>query len=528
MRSFKISLSVILMFFCTEIWAQGFVENALLFSRTKPGGSARIQAMGGAQVALGGDFSSALSNPAGLGMYNRSEFTFSPALNFYTSDSQHLGNGMTDSKSVFNIPGLSYVHHSPRDNGEFLGGSFAISMSRINDFHNTFQYGAADNATSIIDYFEQKAQGYSIDPLASPYDDTPLLNYDAPEGLAYLTYLITPYNEDPDNASPVLPDDYVNYFSELDTFGTTEVRSLKRQGRVNVRGAQYQWSFAYGGNIQDKFFFGASLGLTTLRYKFSSSYSESDYTFSSPYVSPLDDMRLDETIEIDGSGVNLTVGFIYRFVDFAQVGVSLVTPTYYVLTDTYSARLRANWDQSVLIPLGDNRADQDESSNPIVSEYNIVTPTKISTGLAFFLGKYGLVSGDVEFVNYGKAKYNSNTPGVSFKPDNDDIKYYYKNVVNYRIGAEGRLDVFRLRAGYNIQNNPYKRNFNAGGNITTLSAGVGVKLQKFFVDATWLSLRYNSSYSPYSVEDEDGDLVGPTARLKNTINSAMLTVGFSF
>lgn len=527
MRSFKISLSVIVMFISSGVWAQGFVENALLFSRAKPGGSARIQAMGGAQIALGGDYSSALSNPAGLGMYNRSEFTFSPALNFYNSDSQHLGNGMTDSKSVFNIPGLSYVHHSPRDKGAFLGGSFAVSMSRINDFHNTFLYGATDNTTSIIDYFEQMALGYSIDPLPSPYDDTPLLNYDTPEGLAYLTYLITPYNEDPGNLDPVLPDDYVNYFSELDTAGIDEVRNLNRTGSVNVRGAQYQWSFAYGGNIQDKFFFGASLGLTTLRYKFSSSYSESNYTFSSGYESPLDDLKLDEKIEIDGSGVNLTLGLIYRFVDFAQVGVSLVTPTYYVLTDTYSARVLADWDQSILLPLGDNRADQDESSNPIVSEYNIITPTKLNTGLAFFLGKYGFVSGDVEFINYGKAKYNSDTPGVSFKPDNDDIKYYYTNVINYRVGAEGRLDIFRIRAGYNVQNKPYKDTFSSGGNVTTLSAGLGAKLAKFFIDGAFLNTRYNSSYSPYTVQDGDA-IAGPVVRLKNTINSAMLTVGFTF
>jgi hypothetical protein len=519
MRSFKISLGVILMLICTGAFAQGFVENALLFSRTKPGGSARIQAMGGAQVALGGDFSSALSNPAGLGMYNRSEFTFSPALNFYNTDSRHLGTDMTDSKTVFNIPGLSYVHHSPLEKGGFLGGSFAVSMSRVNDFHNTFQYGARDNATSIIDYFEQMAQGYSIDPLASPYDNTPLLNYDAPEGLAYLTFLITPHNEDPENATPVLPDDYVNYFSELDTLGEDEERSLNRRGSVNVRGAQYQWSFAYGGNIRDKFFFGASVGITSLRYKFSSSYTESNYTFSSGYDSPLDELALDETIEIDGTGVNLTLGLIYRFVDFAQAGVSIVTPTFYSLSDTYGARMKAAWN---------TRVDQDESSNPIVSEYNITTPMKFTTGLAFFLGKYGLVSGDVEFVNYGNAKYNSDTPGVSFKLDNDDIKYFYTNVVNYRVGAEGRLGIYRIRAGYNVQNNPYKNNFGAGGNTTTFSTGAGIKLQKFFLDATWLNTNYNSSYSPYSVLADDGNMVGPTARLKNTINSVMLTAGFTF
>lgn len=521
MRSFKISLGVILMFFSSGVFAQGFVENGLLFSRTKPGGSARIQAMGGAQVALGGDFSSALSNPAGLGMYNRSEFTFSPAMNFYNSDSRHLGTGMNESKGVFNIPGLSYVHHMPRQNGAFMGGSFGVSMSRVNDFHNKFQYGATDEATSIVDYFEQMAQGYSIDPLPSPYADTPLLNYDAPEGLAYLTFLINPYAEGT-YPSPFTEDDYNNYttyFSEVDTLGTDETRSLNRLGRVNVRGAQYQWSFAYGGNVADKFFFGASLGVTSLRYKFSSSYRESDYVFSSGYESPLDELRLDEALEIDGTGANLTLGIIYRFVDFAQVGVSFVTPTFYSITDVYSARMRAFWN---------TRSDQDESSEPIVSEYKIATPMKFSTGLAVFAGKYGVISGDVEFINYGNARYNSDTPGVSFKPDNDDIKYYFKNVVNYRIGAEGRLDIFRLRAGYNVQNNPYKNNFRAGGSVTTLSAGFGVKLQKFFIDATWLNTSYNSSYSPYSVVDEDENVVGPTARLKNTLNSAMLTVGFSF
>src|SRR6188768_3271591 len=66
-----------------SVLAQSYAETALLFSRTSAAGSARIQALGGAQIALGGDYSSALSNPAGLGMYNRSEFTFSPALSFY-------------------------------------------------------------------------------------------------------------------------------------------------------------------------------------------------------------------------------------------------------------------------------------------------------------------------------------------------------------------------------------------------------------------------------------------------------------
>lgn len=529
MRSFKISLSVILMLSCSGVFAQGFVENALLFSRTRPGGSARIQAMGGAQIALGGDYSSALSNPAGLGMYNRSEFTITPGLNFYRSNSTLLGhageNSSEDSKSVFNIPGLSFVKHFPVEKGGFLGGSFGVSMSRINDFNNAFGYRGTDNVSSIIDYFKQAAAGYHVmnNALPAPYSDTPALPFDIPVDLAYQTFLIYPYADPNDPIpNPFTEQDYLNYttyFSELDTLGMDEIRTLDRQGKVNVRGAQYQWSFAYGGNVMDKLFFGASLGITTLRYKYVSSYSENNFSYSSDYLSPLDDLTLKENIEIDGSGVNLTVGLIYRFVDFAQLGVSFVTPTLYTITDTYSTRLRAAWNV---------RPTEDRSSQPIVSEYNLATPMKFSTGLAIFAGKYGVISGDVELVNYGKARYNSDTPGVSFQPENDDVTYYYTNVINYRIGAEARFGIMRVRGGYNLQNNPYKTTFNTGSSVSTVSTGVGVRLAKFFIDGTLLNTRYKSSFSPYSVEDSNGDVVGPVARIKNTMTSAMLTVGFTF
>src|SRR6267142_6077769 len=87
-------------------FGQTYAEEALIFSRINPGGSARIQAMGGSQVALGGDYSSAFSNPAGLGFFNRSEATFSMGTNFYNSKSGYLGNSTSDSKSNFNVPGF--------------------------------------------------------------------------------------------------------------------------------------------------------------------------------------------------------------------------------------------------------------------------------------------------------------------------------------------------------------------------------------------------------------------------------------
>jgi len=44
-----------------------YVDDALLYSRLGPSGTARTLGIGGANVALGADFGNLTSNPAGLG-----------------------------------------------------------------------------------------------------------------------------------------------------------------------------------------------------------------------------------------------------------------------------------------------------------------------------------------------------------------------------------------------------------------------------------------------------------------------------
>ncbi len=496
--------------------AQGFIENALLFSRTRPGGSARIQALGGAQVALGGDFSSALSNPAGLGMYNRSEFTITPAINFYSASAEHLGTVTTDSRNVLTLPGLSYVLNGPQNQAGYIGGSFGISMSRINDFNRTFTYTGIDDFSSIVDWFIEDAYGFVPDELPPPYSSIPLLNYDNITGQSYLTYLINSFADDPNNNSPVMPDDYINYYSELEPV-PGEIRTLTRNEQVSVKGSQYQWSLAYGGNYNDKLFFGANIGITTLRYTFSRKYRERNFDFSDdPSYNPLDYLELEEKISIDGSGVNLTLGLIYRPVDQVQLGVSFVTPTYYQLTDTYTSTVRTLWN--------DSRAFIEERSfQPLVSEYNLTTPMKVSLGTAVFLGGVGFITGDVEFVNYGKAKYKSDISGISFSPENEGIQEFFTSAVNYRVGAEFRYEKLRFRTGYNIQSNPVSNSI-TDLKTQTFSAGIGLRLSKFFTDLAWLTTKGDGVYRPYIFQDG----LGPLVNLKNKVNTLMLTVGFTF
>src|SRR5262245_59079754 len=115
MKKFRGLLVVALLWVVGDSFGQSYAETAMMFSRTKPTGSARILGMGGAQYSVGGDFSSAYSNPAGLGMYNRSEFTLTPGYfsiktdgTYYSGDNV-LTEGNRDQRTNLNMTGLGLV-----------------------------------------------------------------------------------------------------------------------------------------------------------------------------------------------------------------------------------------------------------------------------------------------------------------------------------------------------------------------------------------------------------------------------------
>ncbi|MDR3297592.1 MAG: hypothetical protein LBS94_05095, partial [Prevotellaceae bacterium] len=78
-------------------YAQDEVEG-LRFSRTLHQGTARFSSMGGAFAALGGDLTTMSFNPAGLGVYRASEFAFTPALQFSSTNAAYMGSTTTDSR----------------------------------------------------------------------------------------------------------------------------------------------------------------------------------------------------------------------------------------------------------------------------------------------------------------------------------------------------------------------------------------------------------------------------------------------
>jgi len=501
-----IALSVIVLS-APAAFGQSYAETALLFSRTQPAGSARIQAMGGAQTALGGDYSSALSNPAGLGMYNRSEFTFSPGLSFYntkaTVDTRSDIHNPTvkESMTKFNIPGISFVLNIPKDRNGYLGGSFGVSFSRTNDFNNQVHYKGENEKTSIVDFFLEKATN-------TPYTEFDNNPPSSPTDLAYWNYLIGPTSLiDPDNGSDS------EYFTDAPVHSLQE--ELVKTGR-----ASNQWSFSYGGNYKDIFFFGGGIGLTTLRYTSETTYQE-NYLYDGAADQPIDRMVLNETFDIRGSGINATLGVIVRPFDFFQAGFSFTSPTSWQLTQNYEAKMDTYWNNFEYDPQTTLNHEY-EATGPISSEYNLITPLKLTAGVAL-ISKFGLLTFDIEKSNPGKAKYSSDIQGISYTDENNEIKQLYKSVFNYRVGLEARYESFRFRSGYSKQSSSYEST-SLDNSIETFSGGVGLRKKTFALDLAVISRKSKSYHAPYDLSDH----LEPVAKLNFSNLTTMLTFSLFF
>lgn len=345
MRTRDILISLIVLLIAFRSNAQDIVDTSILFSQSNYGGSARIQAIGGSQMSLGGDMSSIVSNPAGLGMFNKSTISFSTGLNFINSKSDYFGPSTQDQKANLNIPNIGIVLHKDL-NSKYINfkrrSSFGVSYSRINDFHQQATYQGS-SGSSMLDVFLQNAQGIHIDDF---YDNNSF-DYSSLEGLAARTNLIFTTKSDDEDTTGY----YDEYVSDI-------LGSPLQMETISIKGSQYQLSFSYGVNYDDILFVGGGIGFPLVNYSSHKTYSENDFIYDNAddpdYVNPLNKYTLEENLSITGGGLNATLGFMFRPLDFIQIGGSLTTPTYYNLDDEYDARLNVDYNN-----LDDESAETD-------------------------------------------------------------------------------------------------------------------------------------------------------------------------
>ena len=505
----------------------GVYNEALLFSRTNPGGSARIQGIGGAQVALGGDVSLANSNPAGLGFFNKSVFSVTPSFTFHESDTDFRGSGNNTFKNNFNINNMGVVFSNTRrdiEDTKFRGGSFSLSFQRINDFHNEFNYEGFSNDNSIIDSFIETAgqtnsQNLSgFEQIAFDHFLIDLADYDLPLSEPF-------YIEDNGIIAPNPGDGSFEGYGSPFGRESNPISLPRQSGSVRTRGAQYQWNLSYGANYDDLFYFGGGIGVQSISYTRERTFIEDAYAFDDGAVDDLlNSIRIDDRLRITGIGINATAGLIVRPADYFRLGISYVTPTFHSLNEESEFSFTTDWNPAFSYDIGSEILQLGEISDVSdisISNYRLRSPSRLNIGTAFFIGKSGFLTGDVEFVNYSNAQLKSNDFSVT--ADNRSINNLYQSTMNYRLGGEFRFDIFRFRGGYSYQGDPFE-NSSVDNSVRRISGGIGYRVQDYYVDLAVTNTKSDGLFSPYNLNDASE----PVAEVDNNSTSISVSLGFNF
>jgi len=116
--------------------AQNSVD-VLRYSQTNVGGTARSMAHGGAFGAVGADFSSLSINPAGIGLYKKSELSLTPTFYLSNVNSDLNGHSGFDHKNNFNMNnyGLVLVSGSAKKKG-WKYFQFGLGVNRLENFNH--------------------------------------------------------------------------------------------------------------------------------------------------------------------------------------------------------------------------------------------------------------------------------------------------------------------------------------------------------------------------------------------------------
>src|SRR6202012_4959539 len=174
--------------------------------------------------------------------------SFTPELDLNNVKSNYFNQVNNASKTSGNINNISWALYNrlntpagqDKDKG-WLSFNFGLSYNRTNDYNEKIVASAKNNTNSIKNYYASLANQYGV-------PDNSLQSW------AYAHNLIDLYGNN-------------TYASNAYT-GNTQLNNITRTG------SETEFDLAMGGNVSNKFFFGASLNFTSLNYNSINSFNE--------------------------------------------------------------------------------------------------------------------------------------------------------------------------------------------------------------------------------------------------------------
>ncbi len=478
-RFYNTFLFVMVVFFAT---AQN-ESDALKFSQFLPSGTARYSAMGGAFSALGADFSTMATNPAGIGLYRKSEVGVSTAWASHNTTSEFNGTKKQANEFSFQLANLGFVVATPTANSSgWKSVNFGFSYNHMNDYNRAISIKGDNNESSLLDF-----QADALNNGISNKNDNAYYLADA----VYFDTLSNKYVNDYQ-----LPEPDRNY-------GAEQAHQIKTSGYAG------EYDFNISGNFRDFLYIGATVGFQNIRYEQTTYHNET----------PFNDIALKSFNSTDymyakGNGFNFKFGVLLKITHLVRIGAAVHTPTIYNFRYDYWTNANAT------VEYADGVFDNSGKSPVGYYNWEFASPARYMLSSAVVLGRLAIISGEVEYADY--SKMNMSASDYFFEEENSNINNTYKGTFNARLGAEVRLWILSLRAGAGFFDSPYKSSEpNSEAYKIMLSGGLGINAGSLFFDASYQYVVGNEYYYMYEYESSK-------VTLENNSHKFIATLGYRF
>jgi len=414
---------------------------------------------------------------------------------------------------------ISASNINPAGTGVYISGDFFVSMY-FNSYKNTSTLnGKSVSYTKDITQIGQIGGVLSF-PIGGKWK---FVNV----GFNYTEQDLDNYVETSDNHNIV-----ENISSRLDT-KTSDKARFNAHG-YNRSGSLSKTNISVGANYENKMYLGFGLNLHSSDLYQADSYelvydSDKKKTMYEKQYSPYDEFS---------SGTSLSAGIIFKTMQIFRFGVAIESPIWWNIEKEYTEYSK-NSDNKVISQRYRDKDDFRSEARFTVS--SAVIPSK---NFAF----------NVDYSRgFSEPRYTGTLSGAN-RQLNRYFNNFHRGLSEFKLGAEYRNKILRLRGGYSIEENPYKKeqisSINNDGSISniayrdlyigkrnTLGLGIGFDFTVFYLDIAYQNTVYeysnpfyggryatDSNISSYIVEN-DNFIV---SSVKGSRDNIFVTLGFKF
>lgn len=505
--------------------------DAIRFGQYNPIQTARIHATGGANTSLGGDLSSAYTNPAGLAQYKTNELVFTPGFQIQSNRMNYSDSTFKKRRSVLNNGAWGIILSAPSawKSSPIRNKTISFSINQTANFNSNFFYRGVNERSSYSEKWVEELSANQV----SNFDDA-LYNFPSGSSLAAQNYLVDSIQQG-------------NQIIGYRTNANIQNMPLNQSFLYSQRGGIQEFTFGISWNLMEKWLYGFSIGMPYVDFRLRTTVTERD--ISGNTNNDFGEFTYSEDFSSTGLGMNGRLGVIYKPVEYVRLGFSFHTPTLYSITDRTTASLRTDVENYARRISGEpGKASVFEFSTADITgeekysyNYQVTTPWRAALSASYVFRETkevprqkAFITGDLELVNYRSMSYSAsseplvNSPGTAyFKSVNRDIDAIYRYALNGRIGGELKFKIWMIRAGFNYTGSPYKRSAlpeRLRASNLTPSLGLGYRHKGIFIDLSGAHSFGRNIHFPYLLSGNSY----PYAKQRINGTQIVATVGFKF